>query len=301
MNSSTMGVVTVGTADLSAHLAALKETGYRLVGNVPDGATGSSELWSRQLEEAISKPDVDIVILRTSFAETEYCLGRAASAGKHVVCELPLAKSSHRTGKLARQFKAAGLHMAVFSDLVHSELGTEIRQVAAGNSIGPLLFAEMKVAVKRRAVSTAKDGVLTLHAMGALALLSSYFGRVDTILARTRSLGTNRPQEDIAIVQLRYENGLEALLVVDGLGDKSEIEVTLHGTIGTRRVRSERDRLVETLVSQYEELGALVENGEAMQFTAEEAVEASFCLDWIQQSARHESEVRRTEVARGAS
>ncbi|MEM7413726.1 MAG: Gfo/Idh/MocA family oxidoreductase [Myxococcota bacterium] len=122
-----LGAVVVGTGfGFLTHMRALREAGYEvhaLVGRDPEKTRARAERGGvphglTDLDAALALPGVDVVTIATP-PHTHAEIARAAcAAGKHVVCEKPLARDANEAEAMWRAAEEAGVHHAV---------GTEFR------------------------------------------------------------------------------------------------------------------------------------------------------------------------------
>jgi predicted dehydrogenase len=114
------GVVGVGFIG-TAHIEALRRLGVEVVGVVgssPERARAKAETIGvhrvfDSVEEMAASPDIDVVhIASPNHAHAEQAR-TVIDAGKHVVCEKPLALNSDETGDLVSRAEAAGVVNAV--------------------------------------------------------------------------------------------------------------------------------------------------------------------------------------------
>jgi predicted dehydrogenase len=123
------------------HIAALRRLGVDVVGACRDtGDTGSIPRGTPQLykdyEELLADQSVDIVHVATP-NHLHYAFAKAALlAGKHVVCEKPLALTSQETAELASLAAATGLVACVNFNLRYYPQVHEARERVRAGAIG---------------------------------------------------------------------------------------------------------------------------------------------------------------------
>jgi len=126
-----------------AHLDALRRLGVRVVGAVP-GTTDSSRVTAETLglrvytdfDALLDDPTVDVVHIATPNHLHHPMAHAALEAGKHVVCEKPLALTSKETKALTTFARKKGLVGAVCYNLRYYPLCHQARSLVRAGEIG---------------------------------------------------------------------------------------------------------------------------------------------------------------------
>ena len=141
------GVVGVGFIGV-AHIEALRRLGIDVVGvlgSSPDRARTKADAIGvgrvfDSLEEMASAPDIDVVhITSPNYAHADQ-VRTVLDAGKHVVCEKPLALTSEDTGDLVSRAEAAGVVNAVCFNIRFYPANHQARSMVANGDIGEPRF-----------------------------------------------------------------------------------------------------------------------------------------------------------------
>ena len=252
--------------------------------------------------EALSDSRVNAVAVATQPADREYWVRRAAAAGRHVLCELPVVNSAAAATKLRNHCRDVGVELCLASRC-SPEPERSLRALVTDDDLGAVVFVELSIFAPRTWLAAGQQGVVLEYGAHLMSVMEDCLGPIDTITARTRSLVTNRPQEDVAVAQLRFRNGTEGLLQVNGLGTEAGVRAAVYGGAGSRTVETVlRETDAIALQRAYEELACLAttrgESGPAAAppSSARAMVDGLFIVDWIHQSARHDTEVMRRDV-----
>lgn len=209
---------------------------------------------------ALALPGVDAVSIALPHFEHAHVFLEALAAGKHVICEKPLATHPADIARMIEAAKktdrvAAGVFQHRFSPVVET-LADHVRRGA----LGRLTSGSIDFTCQRSAAYYDSDawrgkwaceggGVLINQAIHTVDLLSLFLGRPLAVEGRVqRRWLTNIEVEDHASARLRYPNDVHADIVarnVEGGGWRADF--TLLGTRG-RVVLSGSDqvRLVES-------------------------------------------------------
>lgn len=295
-----IGLLLIGTGRRAAHLAALDRLdGVRVVSaadgdavQAPQGAAGLDPV-----NQLLADPQVHAAVVCTPLREREYWVTQAARAGKHVFCESPATTSFLRTRRLVQLCAESSVALTFAAEVLFGELASHVRQVLDGRQVGPLLFVDLAVSVPQHRLRGTREGVLLGYGIPCLSLLGSRFGAIDSIYARTRSLGLNRPEEDLAVAQFRYQDGLEGVFQLNGLGAEAQVCLRVYGQQGAAAcaVPLEEDG-GPGLRRQYADFAAALRLGRDPSYNGVQVLEGMRCLEWVQQAARLDREVFRNEV-----
>ena len=257
--------------------------------------TAESMLTSPELMLEDSR--VGAVAVLTRSADREYWVRQAADCGKHVICEQPVVSTAARAVKLSNHCKENDVALFLV-DRFSSESERLLRGSIAEAVLGHTVFVEVDVFVPRAWIGPGQDGVVLEYGAPFATLLQDCLGPIDTIYARTRSLVTNRPQEDVGVVQLRFKNGVEGTLKINGLGAAATVRVAVYGKDRSTGFEVDLRRADAIgLRCSYEEVGAAARGhfpGQA--HAANTLTERLFLVDWIHQSARNNTEVLRRDA-----
>ena len=296
-----VGLAVLGQCRLDNHLSVLEGLeGARLVGcSLEDKSSPSGlpeELLLGDHTEALNHSDVHGVIVCTSLPQRDYWIIQAASSGKHVFSESPVAATFFQASGVVHSCSSAGIELAVRAKHWSSALDGEIRRLLEEQTIGPLLFLDLKVSAPRHCLKNEKEGVLLLHGLEYLSWIGRHLGPLDSVYARSRSLGLNRPVEDLAIAQLWFKSGLEGIVQINGLGEQEEVCLRLHGRCGTMKSNNGWGENLDGLRLQYEDFIECIAHGRKPAWSGEEALGGLYWAHWIHQAARLGRVIARPEV-----
>ena len=297
------GLAILGRNRLDDHVSVATRTiGLRFVSyiadddeSVPPGAEDARRCETR--DAAILDEDVRAVVVNVEADEREYWTRRAAEAGKSVLSDTPIVPTFSKASSIASCFESRGLTLALCDELFYSEGAARARKIVEEGTLGRLLFVEARVSVPRGWLAPRSSGVILEYGSSVTALLQEIVGRIDTVHGRMRSLGINRPEEDVAVAHLEFTNGVEAILQIVGLGERSEVQIEIHGSSGSAT-------LVEQLPMESRSGLALAYQAFSRALAGEGSPvcdgrvlkDTMFAVDWIQQSARLGRELSRGEV-----
>ena len=198
--------------------------------------------------DLLSRADVDAVsICLPDHLHHEAALA-AAEAGKHALCEKPLALDLAEAGEMVEAFERRGLSLGLVMNHRFAPDNLRVHRAIRDGAIGRILMA----GVLHSSALTGNDdgsspwrgrrglaagGILATQAIHFLDLLLWFAGPAIAVKAWTQSLvRTELDYEDTAALALRLDSGALATLVTTNgtpiMDDLSGTRVELHGSDG---------------------------------------------------------------------
>ena len=100
--------------------------------------------YTTDLKEAVSHPDVELVIIGTAnYVHLEAVLACAA-AKKHVICTKPLGRNAHEALQMLKAVDAAGITGGYLEDLCYTPKFLKSLAAIKGGSIGEVIWAKSR-------------------------------------------------------------------------------------------------------------------------------------------------------------
>ena len=284
-NLSGIGAAVIGTGFIgTVHVEQLRRIGVDLrgvLGSTPErGAARADALGIRHayasLDEILADPSVDVVHVTSPNHLHVPQASAVLDAGKHVVCEKPLAMTATDSAGLVARAEASGLVNAVNFNIRFYPLHQHIREAIANGDLGEVRFVtghyfqdwllhdtdwnwrlEPDKGGALRAVGDIGSHWLDLMAfatgqpiVAVMADLATFVtarqeptGPVETF-STERSAGTvTRPMgtEDVATLLLRFANGARGLVAVSQIspGRKNSLQWEIDGSLSAAAWDSE--------------------------------------------------------------
>ena len=172
-------------------------------------------------EAILSRDDVDAVYIATPVQfHTEQVI-KAARAGKHVLCEKPLARTLAEARAAAQACLEAGVLLQPAYMLRHHGAHKEMLRVIKAGEIGRPAYANMQWSFNYRPIAGAWRQIPELGGGGSLAdvgchmfdLLEMMLGPIARVACRTNTLIQDYPVEDVASVLIEFASGVQATMV----------------------------------------------------------------------------------------
>ena len=268
-----IGVGTVRTGVLGGgfmarvHAAAARSAGADLVGiatsTMAGGAAAARALGFRRGEQdsdaLLASSDIDVVHICTPNATHAALSLSALAAGRHVICEKPLATTLADAQELVRAADEGGLVGAVPFVYRYHPMVREARARRLRGDLGTLLSVDAAYLQNWMLLPTDDDWRADAAAGGAsraFADIGSHLfdmiefvagERVVRVAARTRRVfdrrgGREVSNEDIAAVLFELSSGAVGTALVSQMaaGRKNALTVEFHGTARSARFEQER-------------------------------------------------------------
>jgi 1,5-anhydro-D-fructose reductase (1,5-anhydro-D-mannitol-forming) len=191
------------------------------------------------LGELLADPDVDAVYIATPNGLHAEQVVAAAGAGKHVMCDKPLALSVADARRAVAACENAGVRLGItFQTRFHDHFG-RFREVIQDGSLGEIRVVQVEMSPGRTLLKgwrtdPALAGLGALNNLGvhAFDLISWLLGaEVTEVTAMAGHEGGLDP-ETLALVLLRYGTGALACVNVNQCVAFPRADITVYGTKG---------------------------------------------------------------------
>lgn len=99
---------------------------------------------TNNLEEAISDPDIDIVVIGLPNNKHKEAVLLAADAGKHILCTKPLARTAVEAKEMLTAIEKAGVFAGYLEDLVYTPKTLKAVQSVKNGALGKVLWVRSR-------------------------------------------------------------------------------------------------------------------------------------------------------------
>jgi len=191
----------------------------------PDGSADVDAVdlaWFDSFDVALTRADVDAVILTTPNVLHEQQVILCAQAGKHVFCEKPLGLTAASARRSVAACKEAGVQLGIGHERRFELAMLALKRALDTGGLGTIMHAEAAFSHDklidvpkgdwRTLAATAPAAAMTGMGIHLTDLLISYFGRVETVQAMTSDRSLGWETGDVVTVQLGFEAGMTATL-----------------------------------------------------------------------------------------
>ena len=170
------------------------------------------------LEALLADPEVDVVYVASPNGLHREHVVAAAGAGKHVLCEKPMANDPGDCLAMITACTRAGVRLGIGFQYRQHPAHRTVRELVARAELGRPVFADAAVHVPRLATpgwyddpSMAGGGVLPMAGVHRIDLLRFVLGaEVAEVSAFLGARDAGRPYEDTVAALLRFEDGIVA-------------------------------------------------------------------------------------------
>lgn len=178
------------------------------------------------LQEVLQNPQLDAVLISTPHDQHEPITIAAAAAGKHVMCEKPIACTVEQADRMILACEAAGVELGINMVARYEAVTRAARDLVASGAIGRITglnahftvrkpdaywdggFTGRSLSPWRRYWTSSGGGVLMINIVHELDRLCTVSGLdVVSASAEIATLATNVEVEDTASVTYRFNNG----------------------------------------------------------------------------------------------
>lgn len=180
---------------------------------------------AQSYETLLADPRVDAVLVLTPPNAREAIVAAAAAAGKHILLEKPVERTTAAAERIVAICATADVTLGVIFQLRFRQASRALAQRIAEGNLGPLHSVQV-VVPKWRSQSAYYDqpgrgtleqdggGVLMNQGIHTIDLMLSLCGPVSRVVAMTATTGFHRMEtEDFAVAGLTFANGAVGSLV----------------------------------------------------------------------------------------
>jgi 1,5-anhydro-D-fructose reductase (1,5-anhydro-D-mannitol-forming) len=194
----------------------------------------------RDFDELLADRAIDAVYIATPNGLHADQIVRCAAAGKHVLCDKPLATRPEDARRARDAADAAGVALGIMFQSRYFEGIVKLRQLVADGSLGCPVVAHVEISGGssplrgwRTDQASAGSGALTNLGVHALDALEYVLGdRVVEVSAMTDA-GVSKPLELTSVVALRFRGGVLATANVNQSVAHPRADLTIYGEAGT--------------------------------------------------------------------
>jgi predicted dehydrogenase len=197
-------------------------------GRIEDFRRRHPGVWiERDLDTALADPRVEAVAIATP-PHTHFALvSKALEAGKHVMVEKPLARTSEEAAKLVAIAADRGLTLMPGHTFLYSPAVNKVRDMIQGDELGEIYFvtsSRMNLGLYQQ------DGVVLDLAPHDLSILMHWLGKpLVEVSANGRSVFQEGVHET-AFLTLRFEGGAQANVQLSWLAPRKLRQMVVVGS-----------------------------------------------------------------------
>jgi predicted dehydrogenase len=224
------GIVALGRAGWDIHVAELRNRAdakiVACVDPMPERrAQAEAELGCKTyptLAKLLKQDDVEVVVIATPSAQHARETKQSLAAGKHVVCEKPMAMSLSETDSVIKAAQASGKQLLIHQNYRFWPEPNHLFEVLQSGIIGKLFHARHYQSgfVRRndwQTLSKNGGGVLNNTCPHFIDILIQLIGSpIQTVVGDLRQIASSGDVEDHVKIFMRGENGVTSDLEISG-------------------------------------------------------------------------------------
>lgn len=164
-NNTVLNIALVGLGSYATHqlAPAFAHTQNCKLAGIVSGSPSKVEIWKKKynipdkniynytnFDEIAHNPDIDVVYIVLPNAMHHEFVIRAAKAGKHVICEKPMAVSVKEAQEMIAECKKAGVRLMIGYRLHYEPFTQEIMRLSKGQDHGKVKFIEASFGWRNR-------------------------------------------------------------------------------------------------------------------------------------------------------
>lgn len=202
---------------------------------------------------------VDAVVIATPPTTHADLASRALAAGKHVLVEKPLAKTTADAQRVVDQARSAGLTLMVGHTFEHNSAVWKLRELVADGALGKVLYidsARLNLGLYQPNTNVVWD--LAPH---DVSIINHVLDASPTTVTAWGSRHVHDRLEDVAYLKLEYPGGVNAQIHVSWLDPCKVRRVTV---VGDRQMAVYNDLADAERVRVYDKGVGLPSDGENM-------------------------------------
>ncbi len=195
----------------------------------------------------LADPEVDAVYIATpNHLHKEQCIA-AARAGKHILCEKPLALTLDETQNITAAVSEAGVRLGMGYMMRHNVYHQHLRQLVESGNLGKIVFARAQLTcwyppmagAWRQEASDGGGGALMDLTVHCLDLLEMILGPIAEVSGYVGQRVHDYPVDDSNALLLKFENGAYGFVdcAFNIPDEASENVLELQGSRGSVKAR----------------------------------------------------------------
>ena len=231
-----LGIALVGLGYYSTQLLApaLQETSHSYLAGIVTGTPEKAEAWKAKynipgknvynyenFDEIAANPDIDIIyVVLPNSMHAEYTI-RAAKAGKHVICEKPMASNAEECRAMIAACKEAGVQLSIGYRMQYEPTTQELIRIGAEKDFGGVRMVTAAAGYREGRPDTwklkkAMSGGAMMD-MGVYSLQAARYATGEEPISVSAQSFTSRPElysevDETTTFQLTFPSGAIANL-----------------------------------------------------------------------------------------
>lgn len=202
-----VGIISAGSvvekrAELYANVNHVSLTGIAMIDGTEALQNQALQVYS-SLEDLLHDAEVDLVDIELPATLQKEAILQAAQAGKHIICQSPIASSIEEAKEVIALCEEAGVHLLVRNELAFSSEYKKVADLINQGAVGEVGTVRMIKDIHN--AKTAEESIF-VPLVQDIQWLQSLFGNVKRVYAK--GLKSQDAPIDVAYISLRFDSGL---------------------------------------------------------------------------------------------
>jgi len=167
------------------------------------------------LNELLDNPEINVVYIASPNGLHAEQTIKAAQAGKHVLCEKPMAPTTAECRSMIEACQKQGVKLGIALQFRQHPAHLKMREIVASGELGQMVFANAQLEIPPIPTprwyydpSMAGGGVMYMSGVHRLDLLRFILGgEIEEVSAFIGGQTPEQPFEDMVVAMLRFDNG----------------------------------------------------------------------------------------------
>ncbi|WP_405382100.1 Gfo/Idh/MocA family protein [Maribacter sp. LLG6340-A2] len=235
-NGKKLGIALVGLGSYSTYQLApsLQETSHCYLAGIVTGTKEKEAVWSKKynipskniynyenFDSIVNNKDIDVVyVVLPNSMHADFCI-RAAKAGKHVICEKPMAVSVLECDAIIKACNENNVKLSVGYRMQSDPYTNEVKKYVREKTFGDVLFVSSDAGYISKGnpnqwrLDKSLSGGGALMNMGVYSIQTSIYGTGQNPIAVSAQEFSTRPDyfkdtDETITAQFKFENGAVA-------------------------------------------------------------------------------------------
>lgn len=208
------------------------------------GREYSAQTWYRDWRDLVKDPEIDAVYIATPvYLHAEQTI-EAARAGKHVLCEKPMAMNTKECDKMIKACEANRVKLGIAYYRRFYPILERIKEILQSGEIGEPVIADVQALrwfnrkpgePRHWLLEKTKAGGGPMMDFGChrIEVLQNLFGPIHDVKSNIMNLYFEREVEDTAFVSLLFKSHVHAMLQVTDAVKEDRDTLDIYATRGT--------------------------------------------------------------------
>lgn len=180
------------------------------------------------VDEVIQHPDIDAIIISTPVSSHYGLVSAALKAGKHVLCEKPLALTTNECNILERLAEMESKVLLVGHVFEYNRVVRYMKQAVASGKIGDVLY----LSLLRTGLGPVRSDVNVTYDLAAhdISIILALLEQMPIAVSANGSSFIRKGIEDVAFATLEFANDLKANISVSWIDPIKQRQVKVVGS-----------------------------------------------------------------------